>query len=104
MHRILIKTDKELAELAEGTPAPMAFNLDEVLKNVPIDPEYAFLVTHDNQLLMGCLASIAKNQNAITSPQGQIPWDIVGAVLNRQVKLMTTTEEKDYQSSPSTMN
>ena len=103
MHRILTRTDEELAALAEVTPAPMSINLDEVLKNVTIDPEYAFLVTRDNALLMGCLASVAKYQQAIACPPGQIAWDIVGAVLKRQVKMMTTTEEKDYQSSPGTM-
>lgn len=94
MNRILIKTDAELAALGEGTPEPMSIDLDEVLKNVTIDPEFAFLVAHDNALLMGCLSSIAKYQETIACPPGQMMWDIVGAVLKRQVQMLSTTEEK----------
>jgi hypothetical protein len=88
-------TDQELAALAEGTPMPMSISLDEVLKNVTIDPEYAFLVTQDNALLMGCLASVAKYQKNIACSPDQTVWDIVGAVLKRQVQMVSTAEEKD---------
>ena len=94
-------TDEELAALAEGTPVPMSIALDEVLRNVMIDPEYAFLIAHDNALLMGCLASIAKYQRNIACPPSQMVWDIVEAVLKRQVQMVSSREEKDYQSQPS---
>jgi hypothetical protein len=100
----LIKTDEELAALADGTPEPMSIDLDTVLRNVPIDPEYAFLVTHDNALLMGCLASVAKYQESIASPPGRMMWDIVGAVLKRQIQMVSMAEENDHQSSSNTMN
>jgi hypothetical protein len=97
-------TDEELAALAEGTPVPMSIALDEVLKNVTIDPEYAFLVTQDNALLMGCLTRVAKYQKNIACPPGQTVWDIVGAVLKRQVQMVSMAEENDHQSSSNTMN
>ena len=93
-------TDEELAALAEGAPVPMSIALDNVLKNVAIDPEYAFLVTQDNALLMGCLASVAKYQRTIACAPGQTVWDIIGSVLKRQIQMVSIAEEKDYQSSP----
>lgn len=91
----MIKTDQELAALAKGTPDSLPIKLDEVLKNVTIEPEYAFLVTSDNALLMGCLASLAEHEDAIACPPGQVVWDIIGAILDRQVQTLSFTDEKD---------
>ncbi len=72
----------------------MPIKLDEVLRNVTIDPEYAFLVTPDNALLMGCLVSLAKYEDAIALPQSQMVWDIIGAILERQIQMLSLTSEK----------
>jgi hypothetical protein len=39
---------------------------------------------------MGCLASVAKYQKNIACSPDQTVWDIVGAVLKRQVQMVST--------------
>lgn len=100
LEHILLMTDGELAALAKAPPAPVSITLDEVLGNVAIDPEYAFLITRDNALLMGCLASIAKHRQSVGHLPARMVWDIVGAVLERQIRMLSAASADDYPGPP----
>ena len=89
LHSLLRKSDEELAAGALAAPAPPRISLDDVRRHVSLDSEYAFLVTSDNALLMGCLGWIATLTNPEEGPPEPAVWDILGGVLARQVQALS---------------
>lgn len=92
---ILSRPDREVVALARGYPMAEGFDPAELLRHVRIRPEYAFLATADNLLLMSYLAVITRHRHSPDWQQDQAVWRALEAVLERQIQLLSTVAEPD---------
>ncbi|MCM2287711.1 MAG: hypothetical protein NDI67_01680 [Sulfuritalea sp.] len=94
VHEILSRTDQEVVALARDYPLAAGFDPAELLRYLRIEPEYAFLLTTDNLLLMSYLAAIARHRHSTGWQQDRAVWRVLETVLNRQVQMLSTVTQQ----------